>query len=111
MLGRLRAMKRINDRIRAKRLLEARKHGFKILPFLRLRAIPYAFYVGLSAIILCLLAFNGFWFAFDLVVSFLAGMLFVYVRWLRGQRNVWPFSIKIINWDVVQKFSEDEPSA
>ena len=43
--------------------------------------------------------------------SFLLGMLFVYVRWFRGQRDVWPFAMKIINWDVVQELSEDEPSA
>ena len=104
-------MNRVNDRIRAKRLLDARKHGFKILPFLRHRAVPYAFYAGLFATILFLLALSGLWFAFDLVVSFLAGILFVYVRWLRGQRKVWPFAMKIINWDAVQKFSEDEPSA
>ena len=73
--------------------------------------MPYAFYAGLSAVTLCWLAFSGFWFAFDLVVSFLAGVLFVYVRWLRGQRNVWPFAMKIINWDAVQKFAEDEPSS
>jgi hypothetical protein len=102
-------MKNSSDKIRALQHIEARKHGFKILPLLRLRAKRYAFYSGLFAIILFLLAFSGFWFAFDLVVSFLAGMLFVYFRWLRGQRNLWPFAMKIINWDVVRKLSEDDP--
>lgn len=102
-------MKLPSDKIRALQHLEARKHGFKILPLLRLRAKRYAFYSGLFAIILFLLAFNGFWFAFDLAVAFLAGMLFVYFRWLRGQRNLWPFATKIINWDLVRKLSEDDP--
>jgi len=104
-------MKKPTDKLRAKQHLEARKHGFQILPFFRLRARRYTFYSVPFAVVLLLLAFSGFWFAFGLVVSFLSGMLFVYIRWLRGQRNVWPFAVKIINWDVVQKLSEDEPSA
>lgn len=104
-------MKTINDRIRAKRLLEARAHGFAILPFMRLNARRYAFYSVPFAVILLVLALSGSWHAFGLVVSFMLGLLCVYVRWFRGQRNVWPFAMKIINWDVVQKLSEDEPSA
>jgi hypothetical protein len=103
-------MKNNSDKIRAKQLLETRQHGYKILPFFRLRARRYTFYSLLFAVILFLLAVNGFWFAFGSVFSFLLGLLFVYVRWLRGQRNVWPFAVKIINWDVVKKISEDESS-
>ena len=90
-------MKTINDRIRAKRLLEARRHGFAILPFMRLNARRYAFCSVPFAAILLVLALSGSWHAFGLG--------------FRGQRNVWPFAMKIINWDVVQKLSEDEPSA
>lgn len=104
-------MKNLSDKMRAKQQLEARKHGYKVLPFFRLRARPYTFYSLFFAVILFLLAVNGFWFAFGMTGSFLLGMLFVYVRWFRGQRDVWPFAMKIINWDVVQKLSEDEPSA
>lgn len=103
-------MKTINDRIRAKRLLEARKHKFAFLPFIRLSAGRYTLYSVPFAIVLLWLAFTGLWSAFGFVVSFMLGMLFVYIRWFRGQRQVWPFAMKIINWDVVQKFAEDEPS-
>jgi hypothetical protein len=44
--------------------------------------------VRVVAFISLLLAVSGFWFAFGSVFSFLLGLLFVYVRWLRGQRNV-----------------------
>lgn len=104
-------MRAINDRIRAKRLLEARKHAFAILPFMRLNAPRYIVYSVLFAVILLLLALSGLWSVFGFVVSFLLGMSFVYIRWLRGQRNVWPFATKIINWDVVHKIAEDESSA
>jgi len=104
-------MNPINDRIRAKRLLEAREHGFAILPFMRRNAGRYILYSVPFAAVLCLFAIIGSWFAFGCVVSFILGLLFVYVRWFRGQRNVWPFAMKIINWDIVRKLSEDEPSA
>ena len=102
-------MRPINDRIRAKRLLEAREHGFAILPFMRRNAGRYALYSLPFAALLFLFAIIGFWFAFGCVVSFLFGLLFVYVRWFLGQRSGWPFAVKIINWDIVTKLSEDEP--
>ena len=104
-------MRDLNDRIRAKRLLEAREHGFAILPFFRRSAPRYVLYSIPFAVVLGFLAFDGLWSAFGMVVSFLLGLLVCYVRWFRGQRRVWPFARKIINWDLVTKLSEDEPSA
>ena len=104
-------MKAINDRIRAKRLLAAREHKFRVIPFLRHNALSYAAYAVLIAVILMVLAFYGLWPAFGFVASFVLGMLVVYIRWLRAQRSVWPFAMRIINWESVQKLSEDAPSA
>ena len=76
---------------------------------MRRNAGRYALYSLPFAALLFLFAIIGFWFAFGCVVSFVFGLLFVYVRWFRGQRSVWPFAVKIINWDIVTKLSEDEP--
>jgi hypothetical protein len=110
-LGRLRVMKRASETIMAQRLLVTRTHGFAILPFFRLRAKSYILYSMLVAVILFLLAFSGFWFVFSLVVAFLLGVLFVYIRWLRGMRKSWPFLSRVMSWDEVKRISEDEPSA
>jgi hypothetical protein len=104
-------MKRGSETIMAQRLLVTRTHGFTILPFFRLRAKSYILYSMLVAVILVLLALNGFWFVFSLVVAFLLGVLFVYIRWLRGKRRSWPFLSRVMNWDEVKRISEDEPSA
>lgn len=104
-------MKPINERIRAKRLLAAREHKFRIVPFLRHSALSYAAYVVLFAVILLVLAFYSLWPAFGFVVSFVLGMLVVYTRWLRAQRSVWLFAMRVINWESVQKLAEDAPSA
>lgn len=104
-------MKEINDRIRAKRLLEARKHRFAIVPFARSRALRYLLYGLSAAVILGLLAFRGMWSALGMVTSFLLGMAICYFHWYRGQRRVWPFAERVIDWDLVQKLSEDDSSA
>ncbi len=100
-------MKAINDRIRSKRLLAAREHKFRIVPFLRVNALRYTAYSMIFAVLLVVLAFYSLWSAFGCVVSFMVGMLCVYLRWFRAQRNVWPFAMRVINWDSVQKLSED----
>ena len=106
-------MKYVNDRIRAKRLLEAREHGFAPFPFFRRNAPRYLLYSIPFAIVLGLLAFRNLWCVFGMVVSFLIGLGCCYFRWYNGQRRVWPFARKVINWDIVKKLSEDEdePSA
>lgn len=101
-------MKEINDRIRAKRLLEARKHRFAIVPFARSRALRYLLYGLAAAVILCVLAFRGMWSALGMATSFLLGMAVCYFYWYRGQRRVWPFAERVIDWDLVQKLSEDD---
>ncbi|MCD6052145.1 MAG: hypothetical protein K0Q55_3563 [Verrucomicrobia bacterium] len=103
-------MKTINDRIRAKRLLAAREHKFRTVPFLRANAPRYTAYSVLIVATLLVLAFYNLWTAFGFVVSFLFGGICVYLRWFRAQRSVWPFAMRVINWDSVQKLSEDAPS-
>ncbi|PYJ06670.1 MAG: hypothetical protein DME25_06105 [Verrucomicrobia bacterium] len=104
-------MKRVSDKIMAKRLLVTRSHGFTILPFVRLNARRYILYSIPFVGLLILLAFNASWLAFGLVVSFLFGLLYLYLKWLLGMRKSWPFLSRVMNWDEVKKISEDEPSA
>ncbi|HWD18243.1 MAG TPA: hypothetical protein VHB20_03110 [Verrucomicrobiae bacterium] len=102
-------MKKASETIMAKRLLITRTHGFMIRPFFRLRARDYAFYSVPFAIILFLLAVGGFWFALGLVIAFLMGMLFVYIRWLQGMRRSWPFLSEVMNWEKIERISENGP--
>jgi hypothetical protein len=104
-------MKRSSEKIMAQRLLVTRTHGFTMLPFFRLRAKSYILYSMLVAIILFFLVLSGFWFAFSLAMAFLMGVLFVYIRWLRGMQRSWPFLSRVMNWDEVKRISEDKSSA
>ncbi len=102
-------LKIINDRIRAKRLLAAREHKFRIIPFLRHNAPSYTAYTLFIVVLLAVFAYYGLWTAFNCVVSFAVGVLLVFIRWLWAQQSVWPFAMRIINWDSVQKLAEDAP--
>jgi hypothetical protein len=111
-LGRLRTMKKISDKILAKRLLELRERGGYSFPiFVRINSKRYRFWGIYFGVILALLSFFGDWPVFGLVVSFALGMLFCDSNWFRGQKIYWPFNEKVINWDAVKKISDDEPSA
>jgi hypothetical protein len=101
-------MKKPSEMIMAKRLLITRTHGFTLLPLFRLRARDYILYSLLFAAILFLLAVSGLWLAFGWTVSFLLGMVFVYIRWLRGMRRSWPFLSRVMDWDEIKRTSEDE---
>jgi len=104
-------MQKTTDKIMAKRLLVTRSHGFTIRLFMRRNAGRYILYSVPFAGLLAWFAFSGSWFAFGLVVSFLLGLLYLYLQWLLSMRKSWPFLSSVTNWDLVKKISEDEPSA
>ena len=81
------------------------------MPFARSRVLRYLLY-GLSvAVILGLLSFSGMWSALGMVISFFLGLSVCYLYWYQGQRRVWPFAERVIDWDLVQKLSEDDSFA
>jgi hypothetical protein len=104
-------MQKASDKIMARRLLVTRSHGFMIPLFMRVNVRRYIFYFVPFAGLLVWFAFSGLWFAFGLVVSFLLGLLYLYLQWLLSMRKSWPFLSRITNWDMVKRISEDEPSA
>jgi len=102
----------ISDRTRAKLLLGVRERGgyATIFKHIRLNAKRYIAYSTPFVIALILLAFSRSWFAFGWVISFMLGLLCVYIRDFRGQKRSWRYAEKIINWDIVKKISENDPS-
>jgi|ERR1041384_1637738 hypothetical protein len=105
-------MKKVSDKILAKRLLEIRERGgYKLSFFIRINAKRYWFCGIYFGVILGWLAVNGGWLIFAPVASFALGMLFCDANWFQGQKKYWPFNEKIVNWDAVKRISEDESSA
>src|SRR5436190_20659673 len=79
----------ISDRTRAKLLLGVRERGgyTTIFKHIRLNAKRYIAYSIPFAIILILLAFSHSWSAFGWVISFMLGLLCVYIRDFLGQKR------------------------
>jgi hypothetical protein len=90
-------------------LLGIRERGgyTTIVKHIRLNAKRYIAYSIPFATILILLAFSHSWSAFGWVISFMLGLLCVYIRDFRGQKRAWPNTEKIINWDIVKKIADD----
>jgi hypothetical protein len=105
-------MDELHDKKMAKMLLELRADdGFTIRWLVREKARRFSGYFLSLAVILGVLAFCGWWLAFSLLISFAAGVGFCYLHWFRSRQRHWPLDKRIIDWDVVKKISEDEPSA
>jgi hypothetical protein len=96
-------MKRTNDKMIAKRLLELRERGGqKIVPNIRYSSRHLLFVYPYIAIVLALLAFNGEWSGFKLVGCFALGYLVFEIQYFQARLFIWPFNEKVINWDAVK---------
>jgi hypothetical protein len=103
-------MKQLSDKILAERLLQARASGgYKVLPFLRINARGYIILVLYFSAVVAVFAFVGCWPAAFLVAGMAAGVFLRDVSWLTGVQRSWPFSIKVTDWDKVQKIADEKP--
>jgi hypothetical protein len=105
-------MKPLSDKILAERMLQARAcGGYKLRPFLRMNAKGYIFLVVYFSAVMAVLAFAGCWPAVFVVGGIAAGVFLRDVSWLTGVQRSWPFSVKVTDWDKVQKIADDKPLA
>ena len=105
-------MSDFTDRTLARRLLETRERGFSFELFYSRSKKNYAL------LALCFLgplpafAVAESWTAFWIDLGMLLGCLLRDVSWVRAVGKTWPFSVKVTDWDKVQKLADDEqPSA
>ena len=105
-------MKQLSDKILAEQMLQARASGgYKFLPFLRTNAKGYTILFLYFGGVLAGLAFAGIWPGFFAAAGVIVGVFLRDLSWLIGIQRTWPFSIKIIDWDKVQKLSDEKPLA
>jgi hypothetical protein len=105
-------MKQLNDKILAERLLQARASGgYKFLPFLRMNVKGYTIIVLYFGAVLAGLAYAGIWSGFTAAAGVIVGVFLRDVSWLTGIQRSWPFSVKVTDWDKVQKIADEKPLA
>jgi hypothetical protein len=51
------------------------------------------------------------WAPFWLVLGMVAGSLLRDIGWVISIRRTWPFSERVTDWDKVQRFADERPSA
>ena len=91
-------------------MLQARAcGGYKFRPFLRMNAKGYIFLVVYFSAVMAVLASAGCWPAVFAVGGMAVGVFLRDVSWLTGVQRTWPFSVKVIDWDKVQKIADDKP--
>ena len=102
-------MKKITDKTRARLLLEAKERGgHTLVSFARANAKGYIIFGIYFGIALALLGFINAWVAFGYVAFLFSGFLLRDVTWFVAHRRIWPFTDKVINWEMVKKLSDDD---
>jgi len=103
-------MKQLSDKLLAERMLQARASGgHKFLPFLGMNAKGYILLVLFFSALLAILGFVGCWPAFFVVAGVLVGVFLRDASWLTSLQRTWPFSVKVIDWDKVQRIANAKP--
>ena len=104
-------MRGTSDQALAQRLLSMRGKGpYRIGTFLKLNAWRYLFQIALHSLLLAILALMGMWPLFMFLLGMVFGVFLRDVGWVRSTRRVWPFTVKVTNWDVVERLAAEEPA-
>jgi hypothetical protein len=98
------AIKKTSDQVLAKRMLQLRTEGgFRYGTFLRLNTRKYLLQIGYLIVSLALLSFYQLWIPFVLLLGVFFGVWLRDASWVRASRRNWPFTLRVTNWDLVEK--------
>jgi len=105
-------MRKVSDQVLARRMLQIRgEGGTRLGMFLRINARKYILYGLYFIVALAALAASGMLIGFYLTLGLLLGSLLRDLGWVRASRRSWPFTIKVIDWDLVEQLAAEQPPA
>ena len=105
-------MRGSSDQALAQRLLSMRDKGFySFATFLKLNAWRYLFRIALHSLLLLILALMGHWPLFIFLLGLALGTFLRDVDWVRSTRRMWPFTVKVTDWDVVERLAAEKPAS
>jgi hypothetical protein len=103
-------MRATKDQALAQRLLSMRDQGaYSFGRFLKLNVWRYLFQIALHSMLLAILAFLGMWPPFIFLLGLVLGGFLRDLGWVRSSGRVWPFTVKVTNWDLVEKIATLKP--
>jgi hypothetical protein len=91
-------------------MLETREKGYSLGLLFRRSKWRYAFLAAFFGGMLGLLAFYGVWSCFWGVAGALLGVVFRDIGWMLQYGRTWPFSVKVVDWEKVEKYAKGELS-
>src|SRR5688572_27946136 len=97
------------DQTLARRMIEARKHGYTFGLFYRRSPTRYILLVSVVAASLAILALAQIWTPFWLVLGMFAGCVLRDIGWVISIRRTWPFSERVTDWDKVHRLADERP--
>ena len=99
-------MKDTSDQVRAQRLLALRERGpYRFSTFLRLNASRYLVRIVLNVVGLTIIAFTGMWLWLAFFAGIIVGGFLRDASWVRSTRRMWPFTMKVTNWALVEELA------
>ena len=102
-------MRTVSDQVLARRMLQMREQGgYRIGQFLRINARKYILYGLYFVVALASLAVLGMWIGFYLVLGLFLGSSLRDLGWVRASRRTWPFTMRVVNWDLVEQLAAHE---
>ena len=104
-------MNQFSDKILAQRMLETRDRGYSLSHFFHRNVNRYLRLFSYFGFALIVLAIFQLWMLFVLMLGMLAGCFLRDIGWVRSGGKTWPFSLKVTDWDKVQKLADKKDVA
>jgi hypothetical protein len=103
-------MKKLSDKFCAERMLQARERGGpSFLSFLRTNAKAHIFLILYFGAMITVLALAQIWPAVFIILGLAIGVFLRDLSWIIGIRRTWAFSVKVTDWEKVQKLADEKP--
>lgn len=99
-----------HDKSLARRMLQARMHGYTFGFFLRVNARRQLLLLAINLLGICWMMCIQNYAAFYVLIGIAIGTFARDLAWFRSNRKVWPFREKITDWQKVENLANDEPS-
>jgi hypothetical protein len=96
-----------NDKMIARRMLQARQHGYTFGHFIRINAKRYLLILAFDCLFIAYCAYFQFWIIFYLAIGLVVGHYLRDFAWFRTNRKSWPFTEKTTDWQKVESLSKD----
>jgi hypothetical protein len=98
------------ERKLAVRMLKIRdRGGYGLGLFLRWNAKRYLFSIVYFGVALAYLAYAELWGLFSFALGLVAGMFLRDFGWVRAAAKSWPFTVRVTDWEEVQRIADEQP--